>query len=38
MDRLGKACAPWTDRAMYEEIEAAAAALYAHSRQEEARL
>ena len=36
MDRLGKACAPWTDRAMYEEIEAAAAALLAHSRQEEA--
>lgn len=30
MDRLGKACAPWTDRAMFEEIRATSRALQAH--------
>jgi histidine ammonia-lyase len=30
MDRLGAACLPWTDRVMYEEIQATTQALRAH--------
>jgi histidine ammonia-lyase len=30
VDRLAKACAPWTDRAMYEEIGATLSALRTH--------
>jgi histidine ammonia-lyase len=30
MDRLAKACAPWSDRVMFEEIQATLSALRAH--------